>query len=84
MEISASGINTAVVQQSNKRTSGTEDALQKKLDEQLTNEISPGPENKISTPVEKIEAAQAAQQKSTVDNREQEDKRQGRAIDVTV
>ncbi|MDH5191973.1 MAG: hypothetical protein OEW89_12085 [Gammaproteobacteria bacterium] len=83
MEISSVVYNPASAQQSRAR-SESEDILQKKLEEQLTNEVAPNPEEKAFKEAEKVEAAQTAQEKATVENREQSEKRQGRAIDVTV
>ena len=83
MEISSTSFNPSPSQQSKTRDA-SENMLQKKLEEQLTNEVAPGPEEKAFKEAEKVEAAQTAQSKSTVENREQSEKRQGRAIDVTV
>lgn len=83
MEISSTSFNPNPSQQSRTRDA-SEDMLQKKLDEQLTNEVASSPEDKAFKDAEKVEAAQTAQQKATVENREQEQKRQGRAIDITV
>ncbi|MDH5435259.1 MAG: hypothetical protein OEX83_00735 [Gammaproteobacteria bacterium] len=83
MEISSTIFNPAQSQQSSTRNQ-SEDILKKKLEEQLTNEVAPKQEDKAFKEAQKVEATQSAQKEATVENREQEDKRQGRAIDVTV
>jgi len=83
MEISSIVYNPASAQQSRAR-SESEDILEKKLEEALKGEAAANPEEKAFKEAEKVEAAQTAQEKATVENREQSEKRQGRAIDVTV
>ena len=82
MEIST--IFNPVASQQSRTRSESENILEKKLESQLTNEVAPDPESKAFEDVQRVEATQAAQQQTVVENREQEEKRQGRAIDVTV
>lgn len=83
MEISSTNFNSAAAQQPRTR-SGSENTVEQKPDEKTTSVVASDPENRAFEEAEKVEASQSAQEKSTVENREQEDKRQGRSIDVTV
>ena len=84
MEISSNIVYNPAQSQQSRTRSESEEILEKKLEDAIKGEAAASPEEKAFRDAEKVEAVQSAQQKAVVENREQEDKRQGRAIDITV
>ena len=80
MEINTNGSNAnASFQTSSKRE--TEDALNTANDQPNT---TVGPEDNELSSTESVQATERTEQDTAAENRTQEDKRQGRVVDITV
>ena len=80
MEINPNGSNANASHQTNSRHE-TEDALNKANDQPNT---TVGPEDNGLRRTESVQAVERVEQDTAAENRVQEEKRQGRVVDITV
>lgn len=80
MEINTNGSHTTPNQSAASKDE-TRDALNSATDQPNT---TVGPEDKSLSKTEAVQASERAEQDTAAENRVQEDKRQGRVVDITV